>query len=211
MSDFEPEKIATSYDVVAQDYAAKFFDELDDKPGDRALLDDIATRTNGIICDLGCGPGHVARYLATRGADVLGVDLSQEMVAVARRRNPGLRFEQSNMLDLGWVDAEAWGGVVAFYSLIHIVRRRVPDALAEIRRVLRRGGLLAVGAHAGEGEIRADGFLGHHVPFAGTYFELDELRSFIDDAGFEVERAIERPPYEREGGPRLYVVAKRGA
>jgi SAM-dependent methyltransferase len=173
------------------------------------LLDEIAARVDGTICDLGCGPGHVARYLADRGADVIGVDLSAEMVAVARRTYPELRFEQGNMLDLDWVDVGAWAGVVAFYSLIHIDRPRVPEALVEIRRTLMPGGLLAVSAHVGEGEIRAERFLDHDVSFTGTYFQLDELSTVIASAGFDIDRTIERPPYEREGGPRLYVVAAR--
>jgi ubiquinone/menaquinone biosynthesis C-methylase UbiE len=205
--DYDPDRIAASYDAVAQDYAARFLHELDDKPADRQLLDDIAARATDVICDLGCGPGHVARYLADRGANVVGVDLSNAMVEVARQLHPDLRFEQGNMLDLSSVDDDAWGAVVAFYSLIHIERPRVPDALAEIRRVVRPHGVIAVSAHEGEGEIRAERFLDHDVPFAGTYFRLDELRGLIEGAGFSIESAIERPPYEREGGPRLYVVA----
>lgn len=209
MTDYDPEKIAASYDAVAEDYAAKFLDEFDHKPADRELLDEIAATVTGTICDLGCGPGHLARYLADRGADVVGVDLSAEMVAVARRLHPGLRFEQGNMLDLDLVADGEWAAVVAFYSLIHIDRPRVPDALREIHRVIAPSGLFAVSAHVGDGEIRAERFLDHDVPFTGTYFQLDELTALIEQAGFAIERAIERPPYEIEGGPRIYVVATR--
>jgi SAM-dependent methyltransferase len=207
LTDYDPARIAASYDAVAETYADKLFNELDYKPFDRELLDQVAERADGVICDLGCGPGHVARYLAGRGAEVIGVDLSHAMVDVARRRNPGLRFEHGNMLDLPFADGE-WAAVVALYSIIHIEREQVPAALAETRRVLRRDGLLIVGVHGGDGEIRHDQFLGHDVPFTGTFFRLDELRRFIEDAGFTIERAVERAPYEQEGQtPRLYVVA----
>lgn len=184
MNDFDPAAIAASYDVVAEDYATKLFNELDQKPFDRALLDDVAgwTRGRGVVCDLGCGPGH--------------------------RLNPALRFEQGNMLDLDVADG-AWAGVLAMYSLIHIERSQVPVALAEVHRVLAPGGLLVVAVHAGSGEIRSDEFLGHDVPFTGTYFERGELVGAVEAAGFAVERVDERGPYESEAQPqRVYVVAR---
>lgn len=169
----------------------------------------MAARSTGLICDLGCGPGHVARYLAQRGAHVVGVDLSDEMVVVARRRNPGLRFEQGNMLDLAGVADAAFAAVVAMYSLIHIDRPQVPIALAEMHRVVAPGGILAVAVHGGAGEILYDEFLGHPVPFTGTYFQLDELAGLVTTADFTVEQSIERAPYPEEGQtPRLYVVAR---
>ncbi len=205
---YEPAAIAASYDAVAESYADKLFHELDYKPFDRQLLDELAAGVDGVICDLGCGPGHVARYLAQRGAEVIGVDLSTAMVELARRRNPGLRFEQGNMLDLGAADGGAWAAVVALYSIIHIERTEVPIALAEIHRVLAPGGVLVVAVHAGTGEIRSDEFLGQPVPFTGTYFALDEFTATIEAAGFMIDSAIERPPYPEEGPTqRIYISA----
>src|SRR5205823_4760399 len=61
------EELKRTYDVVADDYVTNVFDELEYKPLDRALLDEIAVRAaGGVICDLGCGPGQVARYLHER-------------------------------------------------------------------------------------------------------------------------------------------------
>jgi len=74
------------YDRVAGAYAERYFTELERKPFDRELLDRFAAdlRGRGPVCDLGCGPGHVGRYLAERGVEVIGVDLSPGMVALAR-------------------------------------------------------------------------------------------------------------------------------
>ena len=69
-----PWTIEASYDQVAQQYAQTFFEELARKPFDRALLDAFGerVRAQGTVCDLGCGPGHVARYLKDRGVKVCG-------------------------------------------------------------------------------------------------------------------------------------------
>src|SRR5438034_5027380 len=59
----------SSYDRIAEEYANRISGELDHKPLDRMLLDEFAARFKGAgrVCDLGCGPGHVARYLHDRG------------------------------------------------------------------------------------------------------------------------------------------------
>ncbi|MBM3218880.1 MAG: hypothetical protein FJZ38_09390 [Candidatus Rokubacteria bacterium] len=63
--------IVPSYDAIADEYAQQYFDELDGKPFDRAWLDRFAesVKGRGRVCDLGCGPGQIARYLAARGVD----------------------------------------------------------------------------------------------------------------------------------------------
>jgi SAM-dependent methyltransferase len=62
--------IARSYDAIAERYAEQFADELQSKPLDRAMLDELATRSRGRgpVADVGCGPGQAAGHLAARGA-----------------------------------------------------------------------------------------------------------------------------------------------
>jgi len=100
--------IVASYDRVAERYAADYYDELSRKPFDRELLAKFASLIprHGPcrIADIGCGPGHVARYLASLGLDVMGVDISQSMIEVARRLNPGLSFERCDMFSLPFGD-----------------------------------------------------------------------------------------------------------
>jgi SAM-dependent methyltransferase len=111
--------VQISYDRVAVEYALRIFGELEHKPLDRQLLDQFTARVQGLgaACDLGCGPGHVTRYVHERGVQVTGLDLSAEMVEQARQLNPGIEFRQGNMLSLDIEDG-AWGGIVAFYSII---------------------------------------------------------------------------------------------
>src|SRR5207247_7089616 len=134
-------RLAESYDGAAERYAEQFFTELDRKPFDRALLDEYAKAVagRGRVCDLGCGPGHVGRYLSSRGVDAFGIDLSAGMVRVAQRLNPSIHFEQGDMLDLAMAD-DSLAGIVAFYSLIHVARASALRALREMHRVLRPGG-----------------------------------------------------------------------
>jgi trans-aconitate methyltransferase len=92
----------TSYDRVPDEYVRRISDGLKDKPLDRQLLDRFAksVRNLGSVCDMGCGPGHVARYLHEHGVKVCGVDISTEMVKRARRLTPGVEFRQGDMMAL---------------------------------------------------------------------------------------------------------------
>lgn len=198
MGEWNPD-LAGTYDRVARAYAEEYFTELERKPFDRELLDRFAAdlRSRGPVCDLGCGPGHVGRYLAEHGVDVFGVDFSPGMVALARELNPGLRFERGDMRALALPDASL-AGVVAFYSLIHLERAVAPQALNEIARVLAPGGAVLLAFHGGEGEAHADDWFGQGVSVDATLFSPQEMASLMARAGLAVTEVLTRPPYAFE-------------
>lgn len=209
-SDWYKDILAT-YDTIAEQYALDYFEELARKPFDRELLAKFAELMprGGRVCDMGCGPGHVGRYLAGFGLDVIGVDVSASMIAVARRLNPEIKFEQGDMLQLQCADA-SFAGIAAFYSLIHIDRPRVPQALKELRRVLAKGGHVLIAFHAGEGEVHAEDFHGQQVSFHASFFDVEEMEDFLKTAGFAVEESLDRQPYEFEyPSRRAYILARK--
>ncbi len=71
------------------------------------------------VGDIGCGTGRLAAFIASRGLVPIGVDLSEEMVRVARRDQPDFAFEVADVLDLPFADA-ASAGAVCWYSLIFL-------------------------------------------------------------------------------------------
>lgn len=212
MMDWTTDEVKSSYDRVAEDYARRMFGELEHKPFDRQLLDRFAARVqeSGTACDLGCGPGHVARYLHEQGLRVIGVDLSPAMVELARRLNPGIEFRQGNMLSLS-IGEGAWGGIAAFYSIIHIPRTEVLAALAEMKRVLRPGGLLLLAFHVGDETVHLDEWWGHTVTVNFLILRPDEMADSLRAAGFEVEEVLERDPYPKveHQSRRAYIFARK--
>ena len=218
--DIDPAKWAdpaATYDKVASAYADRFLHELDHKPFDRELLtrfaDNMRPRAGAEapVCDLGCGPGHIGAFLADLGLDVVGVDLSEGMVAQARRSYPSLRFSQGDMTALDLPD-RSLSGIACFYALIHIPRSRVPVALGEMHRVLAEEGALLVAVHGGRGTLHATEMLEQPVELDATLFTLSELTDLLGAAGFDLVESHERAPYELElATPRLYVWGTRGA
>lgn len=207
------DEIMHAYDVVASAYADAMFHELDGKPFDRKLLDWLAERASplGEICDMGCGPGQVAAYLRTHGAQVSGVDLSARMVQVAQTLSPGVAFAQGDMRALD-IANDRLGGIAAFYSIIHMPRADVVKAFGEFRRTLKPGGVALITCHLGDGDIGADDFLVKGVRFDGHLYQRAQIRDWLEAAGLRVTEAIERDPYPEVEHPsrRLYIFAERG-
>jgi SAM-dependent methyltransferase len=192
----ENASLRESYDRIAADYGERIAGELAGKPLDRALLDDFADRVRGLgpVCDLGCGPGHVADHLRTRGVDVFGVDVSDGMVAEARRRYPGLDVRRGDLLALDLPDASL-AGAVAFYSLIHVPRPRMVEALVELRRVLRPAGTALVAFHLGTETRHAEQMWGQPVSLDFHFFDSATMTGWLAAAGLDVASLVERDPY----------------
>jgi SAM-dependent methyltransferase len=190
-------ELQAGYDPVAEDYAREFCDEISKKPFDRKMLDWLAEKVNGLgtICDLGCGVGQVAGYLRSRGASVCGIDLAPEMVKQARRLNPKIDFQQGNMLGLTDVSKDSFGGIAAFYSIIHIPRPSLADALQEMKRVLRPGGRLLLTFHLGQEDRHIAEWWNKPVSLDFYFFETEEMKAYLTKAGFEIKEVIERDPY----------------
>lgn len=205
--------IQQSYDDVAPAYAQQFRDELDHKPFDRKMLDWLIEKTagRGTLCDMGCGPGQIARYLYDRGAAVCGIDLSEEMVRQAAAAHPQITFSQGDMLRLDSIPDNSYAGIAAFYSIIHVPRPAVASALAELKRVIKPEGVLLITHHIGSDIVHRDEFLGKQVSLDFVFFETEEMKDYLTTAGFYLDEVIERDPYPDVEYPsrRAYVFARK--
>ena len=205
--------VQASYDTVADVYVRHVYDELRHKPMDGQLLDRFAdgVRDTGLSCDLGCGPGQVARYLHERGVEVCGVDLSPAMVDRARRLNPGIEFRTGDMTVLDVPD-EVWAGITAFYAIVNLPPADVVRALREMKRVLRPGGLLLLSFHVGEEVSHLEELWGCAVSLDFYFFRTEDVEGYMRSTGFEIEEVIEREPYAPEveyPSRRAYIFARK--
>lgn len=203
----------TSYDTDASGYAEQVRGLLDGMPWLRASLTLFAELVRdvggGPVADVGCGPGYVSGYLHDAGADVFGIDLSPEMVAIARRDYPHLHFEVGTMTDLDLADASV-AGIVAFWSVIHVPDHAMPGVCAEFRRVLRPQGPLLVGFHVGdETEHTSEGCTGRAINVNTHYRRPSKVRGWLRDAGFTTEAELVMRPDEQV--PGAVILARRNA
>lgn len=180
MTDFLDD-IRTSYDTVAPSYAELVKDGADDEP---ECLDLFAKLASGPVLDVGCGPGRLAALLYERGLSVIGIDLSPGMIEIARRDHPGPDYQVGSMTALELPDGEL-GGVISWWSIIHLPRDVVPQALAEFHRVLAPGGVLMVGFHVGEESThKTSGYGGHPMNIHVHRWTPAALTEIAISAGF---------------------------
>jgi ubiquinone/menaquinone biosynthesis C-methylase UbiE len=204
--------IRESYDRLAEEYARRIADELQHKPLDRELLDCFAQQTTGRgeVCDMGCGPGHVARYLRDAGASVFGLDLSPGMLEQARKLNPDISFREGNMLALDILDG-ALAGIAAFYAIVNIPKLSLPVVFREIQRVLQPGGLLLLAFHTGNEVLHENELWGQKISMDFLLLQPSEIRVDLEVAGFTIEEVVEREPYPDVEYPsrRAYIFARK--
>jgi SAM-dependent methyltransferase len=203
--------IRDSYDSAAAGYAEHLSTELARKPLDRHLLNRFAeeTRGRGLVADLGCGPGHVTRYLSQQGVTVFGLDLSSQMVAVAQRMNPDLDFRVEDMRCLTAADASLVGALL-FYSIVHFGVTELRPMFEEVRRVLLPGGLALVSFHVGDQVVHVDELFGARVSLDFHFHAPDRVVAALQCANLAVIEHVERAPYEGAEYPsrRCYLLAR---
>jgi uncharacterized protein YceH (UPF0502 family) len=208
-------KVRSSYDAVATAYADHLVDELAELPFETWLLDRVVAHAAGQpVVEVGSGPGHVTAYLADRGAQALGIDLSPAMVSEARRRFPDRSFEVGDLRRLTRpATSSGWAAVLGWYCLIHLAASELPDAVAALVRPLVPGGWLVLGLHAGAEVRHLDEWFGQEVDLDVVLHEAASVAGIVAAAGLvDLEWYLRGPLTARgETTQRLYVVARRPA
>jgi SAM-dependent methyltransferase len=212
MTDASLAETRDSYDAIAVEYSDLVNSELDDRPLDRALFAAFAELVraggNGPVADVGCGSGRVTILLSRLGLDAFGVDLSPGMVSLARRNYPQLRFEEGSMLELD-IPTAGLGGLLAYYSIIHIARERRPEIFTEFHRVLSPGGILMLVFQIGDEQGHRTDFRGIPVSMDWYRQRPDELADLLHEAGFELWTTAIRQPEGGEYVAQGYILARK--
>ncbi len=213
MDDDLTRSIRENYDRLTAEYAQRLFHELERKPLDLDLLDRFAALAagRGEVCDMGCGPGHVARYLRRRGASVFGLDLSPRMVEQARTLNPEIQFQVGDMTALEFADNQL-AGIAAFYAIVNIPRESLPIVFGQMRRVLQPGGILLLAFHIGDEIVRPEELWGQPVTMDWFYFRTSEITRLLEAARFAIDEVVEREPYDPDvehQSRRAYIFARK--
>lgn len=211
-ADARTAELRAAHDVLAEVYAERLPGHQESRPVEQAVLALFAglVRPGGTVGDLGCGTGRLAPHLSAHGLVPRGVDLSAEMVRVARRDHPGHRFEVGDLRALPFGDGEL-DGALCWYSLMYLAPEERAAAYAEVARVLAPGAPFVVAFKAGDGTHRRAGqLLG--VEFDIWWHDPDRLRGELEAAGFGTVFWAGRPAEPDELQPQGFlVVARSGA
>ncbi len=176
-----------TYDAEAARYAAR--DHYAMEREITAFLRAVLQAGEGVLLDLGCGPGQYTRVLEAHGHRVVAVDLSAGMLREATRAGIE-RPLRADFRRLPLAAGCALGGF-ASASLLHVSRVDLPDVLAEFCRVLCPGGALFLSLKAGEGSAWVS--LGTGARFF-IYHQPAAVDALLQAAGFTIVDAWLSPP-----------------
>ncbi|GHD83810.1 class I SAM-dependent methyltransferase [Streptomyces naganishii] len=206
--------VRESYDRVADTYAHMVattgMGDIRRHPWLTASMDAFADSVRGLgpVLDVGCGPGTVTAYLAERGLDVSGVDLSPRMIENARRLHPECRFSVASATELDLEEASL-GGILGWWSLFNLPRDILPQVLAMFARALKPGGHFLTGTHVGdEDKVRTEAYGGVPVRWTTHKWRPERYLALIEQAGL-IPMAELRLPANEFSGPTVVVHAKR--
>lgn len=208
----EQKDIIDCYDKTAENYANKFINELEDKHLDQILLKTFVeqNKEKGKLIDLGCGPGQTTKFLFDNGfKNILGIDISGEMIQIASKLNPHLTFEQADMLKLNF-NENSFGSAIAFYSIVHFDYQQIRNAFSEIYRILNANGEFLFSFHIGNEVLFLETFLDKQVKIKFQFFEVEKIKNIVESVGFEIIDIIQRQPYQTEHATeRAYIWTRK--
>lgn len=202
--------VRASYDRVADNYVDMNLGDITTYPWLRTAIDGFAAAVQdlGPVLDVGCGPGTVTAYLAERGLDVSGVDLSPRMIDHAQRLHPNLRFAVASATELDLADS-SMGGILGWWSLFNLPRHILPQVLDSFARALVPGGHLIIGTHLGDGDLhRTEAYGAVPVTWTTHLWQPDTLWTLLAKAGLDPVAELQLPK-SVAGVPSLVLVAQR--
>jgi ubiquinone/menaquinone biosynthesis C-methylase UbiE len=168
-------KLAKEYDEETKDFWDRF---------PRTIVDKFIelTSQHGHVLDVGSGPGRDALMLKEAGFDVVCIDASKEMVRMSRAR--GLKTTLGDFCALPFADNE-FDGVWSYTSLLHIPKKEVNKAFAEIARVLKTGGVFGLGLIEGTKELYRESS-GVGLPRWFSFYKRKEVEDLLTRHGFDI-------------------------
>lgn len=198
-----------AYDTVAESYADLVRDELDGRHLEHGLLATFADRvSSGGVLEVGCGTGRITEHLHRLGLEVAGMDLSPNMIEVARREYPHLRFGVGSMEALDAGDSSL-AGIVAWYSIIHTPPQQLSAIFDELHRVLVPEGLLLLAFQAGNERVRLEQAYGHSVSYDAYRLDPDVVAGMLVETNFEVDVRVHRAPMGYESTSQAFLIARK--
>jgi ubiquinone/menaquinone biosynthesis C-methylase UbiE len=145
--------------------------------------------------------------MADRGLDVVGVDVSQAMLDVARTAHSNIEFNEGQ-LDVLPIETGVLAGAVYWYSIIHTPPDRLTEAFGELKRVLIPEGFVLLAFQAeGDPVYRTDAH-GTGLPLTSYRHRMQEVADCLEDTGFTIyARVLRAPELEAETTAQGFVIA----
>jgi ubiquinone/menaquinone biosynthesis C-methylase UbiE len=163
------------------------------------------------VLDLGCAFGRDCKFFIDKGFETHGADLSSKLIEKARETVKGVKFYVMDLINLKFKQ-DYFDGVWCSATLVHLKKEDIPEALIEIRRVLKKGGVLYLSLKEGTGEklIKDERYGGAEKFY--SYFTENEIKDLLAKNNFKLLRFkmfFFKDKYRKDAG-RIRLIARKG-
>jgi ubiquinone/menaquinone biosynthesis C-methylase UbiE len=200
-------KVSEVYNLIADKYSRAFDRELPEKK----FMDKFTSLLgkNAKVLDVGCGSGREMGYYLGRGFRITGLDISNNMLNIAKKKFPQTEFILGDMRKLEF-GKNSFDAITFPYSLFHVNKKEVPKVLEKANEILKPRGVILMIMQEGDGEVYLDE---PFLPSEKIYFNLyteKELTEILNSAGFDILKigriipGKEEIPYNK-----LVIIARR--
>jgi len=166
---------------------------------------------NGDILDVGCGIGVDTNYIQSNGFKVIGVDLSKNMLKLAKRKFPEIDFRIEDMRKLQF-ESNSFDGIFVAYSLIHISKKEVFNVVKQLYHFLKSDGIIYFAVQEGKSEeLFIKEPLNPEEDLFLNIFSYNELKDIIERVGFIIIKKYTRKSMKKEelDFNKLFILAKK--
>lgn len=177
------------YNKIANEYAKKI--------EDRVFLEEINKFINLLelkpqVLDLGCAAGRDAKALTDRGIDVIAVDLSEKLLAIAKRKYPNIKFRKADIRALPF-PSDSFDGIWASAVFHHLDKKEMIPTLKEWKRVLKENGIMYLSTKVGRGNWQGKDELSLGEKIVFTLLTKEELHKMLTRVGFrKIELTVKK-------------------
>ncbi len=193
-----------SYNSTAEQYAANVASLFLEQEANKFLSH---IEKGSLILDAGCGSGRDAKIFTERGYKVVGIDLSEKLLEIARKNAPTAEFRLMDIANINFPD-ESFEGIWNVASLLHVPKEEVPNAVNGFYRTLKNGGLLYVKAKEGDGETFPKDTRNGGVEKFWSFFHKEELESLLKEFMI-IESTVTYPGNNYDTNPWVNVLCKK--
>jgi ubiquinone/menaquinone biosynthesis C-methylase UbiE len=163
---------------------------------------------------MGTGSGHIAQYLYKLGLNtIIGTDIAENILEIARINYPHLKFENRNMFDTKY-ENNSIDGIVSFYGIVHFTYSEIDSTIKEWKRILKPRGKAIFSFHIGDDKsVRVEKFLDkENATATWNFFQVDKVVDILEKNNIQYNEVVVRYPYINMEHPshRCYIQFTKG-
>lgn len=137
------------------------------------------------ILDAGCGAGRDVQYLSEEGFEVTGIDMSKNLIKESLKRFKDGDFRLMDFRNPKFRNG-FFNGIWFHGSFCHVKKKNALQTLLNLKKVLKKGGILYVGLREGQGEKKDKYTDTGNLPLFFAYYTEQEMISLLEKAGFNI-------------------------